>query len=277
MEPKIEIIEKSFEDFERKIERLEELELELKELNAHGVRKEVKEIKAELKNTDKIPFIELKLKELKEKIAERERSTKEKRGTLLRAFLALWKTRKKEKLTQAQIDEIESKVKESFYKHPLAEDALNEAVTKTNIAPLQNARIKEIQEKILGREKEELDEMIAANPAEKPVQNTKEEIGKPFIAKTIKSTIDGIGRKQEMLPAGKKEMIFKLKNIFRFDNILGNIRVMPKKDYSKDIEALKKQGFEVKEKRGVEPMYVIPKSNNKHSIINHFKEVYKYG
>lgn len=153
---------------------------------------------------------------------------------------------------------------------------------------LPNARIKTIQKKILGAEKEKQPKEIISNEpliwetTKKPIEKT---IKIPSMLESIKKSIEAIN--PQKIPENKKEIIPRLKEKFHLDSIKPKT---PKKYYegkgykkhfSKDIEALKEHGFKIKvpgEKKP-EPTYVIPKAetHTKHSIINHLNEVYKHG
>jgi len=78
MKEQLEILHKAFEDFERDIQILESLELELRHLDAYGFEQEVKEIKIMLKDTSQLSDIMSRLEELKKKIREREQAEKRK-------------------------------------------------------------------------------------------------------------------------------------------------------------------------------------------------------
>ncbi|MBW2990008.1 hypothetical protein KY358_06865 [Candidatus Woesearchaeota archaeon] len=76
MNSKLEALQKSFEEFNRKVQLMENIKLELTSLNTTGFEEKTKEIRAKLSNTDLVPEIIGELKELKEKISEKEEISK---------------------------------------------------------------------------------------------------------------------------------------------------------------------------------------------------------
>ena len=66
------LIKRKLEEYERRIQRLKELERELNSLNTEGLEAEANAIKSKLKNPKKVEEIERDIEALKEKIKERE-------------------------------------------------------------------------------------------------------------------------------------------------------------------------------------------------------------
>lgn len=71
MKNDFDLIEKTFGEFEKKIETLKRLEKELKSLNPEGFEHEVESLKSKLKIPDKIPEIEKGIADLKRKVNEK--------------------------------------------------------------------------------------------------------------------------------------------------------------------------------------------------------------
>lgn len=132
------------------------------------------------------------------------------------------------------------------------------------------------------------------NPIKKPIEKTIKKpleiraAKKPSMFESIKKAVQRAGKKQGKLAASKKEIISKLKDKFQLDaaKLKPKISVKPKskgykKHFSSDADALREHGFKIKVpgEKEPKPTYVMPKpgSHTKHSILNHFKEVYKHG
>lgn len=67
----IEHIEKRLKEFDEKIQRLKELEIELNTLDVEGLEDKALDIRRNLKNPSKLPELEAKIKQLKKAIADR--------------------------------------------------------------------------------------------------------------------------------------------------------------------------------------------------------------
>lgn len=80
-ENNLKFIKNKFAEFEKKIGKLKSLEKELDSLDTEGFEPEVKAIKSMLKSPDKIPVIEKRIEELKEKIVIRVPSLSVNRST----------------------------------------------------------------------------------------------------------------------------------------------------------------------------------------------------
>ena len=70
-------IEREFREYERKIQRLKQLERELISLDTKGFENEVRAIRSKIKDPDSVNQVEREISELKQKIEARERRRKE--------------------------------------------------------------------------------------------------------------------------------------------------------------------------------------------------------
>ena len=73
----LDLIKRKFEEYERKIQRLKELERELNSLDTKGFENEVRAIRSKIKDPNKVNQVEREISELKQKIEARERKRKE--------------------------------------------------------------------------------------------------------------------------------------------------------------------------------------------------------
>lgn len=71
------LIKRKFEEYERRIQRLKQLERELNSLDTKGFENEVRAIRSKIKDPNKVNHVEREISELKQKIEARERRRKE--------------------------------------------------------------------------------------------------------------------------------------------------------------------------------------------------------
>ena len=77
MNDKLVELVKAFEDFEKNVNLLENSRLELKNLNTTGFEEDALGISAKLNDVDEVPFVKIRLKEIKEKIQRKKEKVKE--------------------------------------------------------------------------------------------------------------------------------------------------------------------------------------------------------
>ena len=160
------VSKKDFEAFKFGVQRLKELEGELKSLDTRGFSKEAQDIKSHLKNVSEIPAIERKLKELKQKINGKYKPKRRKKSPIKEIHEDIEDVKedlKSFKKTRKQsFDDIKDEIKSLKKKHRISSIPLDSGVdvlVDTNFNDFLVSTKKALSERIRNRE-EEMDDVL---------------------------------------------------------------------------------------------------------------------